>query len=272
MLKLIAAILMLADHIGFYFYDLLPDPLTLLLRTAGRLAFPVFAWLVARGFTRTRHPLAYFIRMTIFAGLSEVIIRYGHHLVGLQLDGTNILITFALALVMLSGYRLASHSYFDMIASLKPVSPSLGAPDLRYDVRINPGGIELDPKIGLPIGIIMMLIAAGAALILKPDYGLYGLLAVLLFHVVIDRYDESVHLKRSVQGFIVLNAFFLVVRIFILDWPVDWAVLQCFAVIALPVCFRLDHDRRPGRFQQYFFYLFYPIHIFLLCLIRLLIG
>lgn len=273
MLKLIACLLMLIDHIGFYFSASLPDDLVLLMRAIGRLAFPVFAWLVARGYSRTRNPFVYFLRMSVFALLSELVIRIGHALIGLQMDWTNVLVTFALALVVISGYRIATRSFLDMIASLRPIAPTtntLPTPP-RFDVRINLGGIELDPRIGLPLGILMILLAAGAAIWLKPDYGLYGLAAVLLFYVIQDRVEENSQMKRSVQFFILLNALFVPVRIFLMRWPLDWTVLQCLSVLALPLCYLLNEGPKPKPALKYFFYVFYPLHLFLLSLLRYLL-
>jgi hypothetical protein len=273
MLKLIACLLMLIDHIGFYFAGSLPAELVVLMRAVGRLAFPIFAWLVARGYGRTRNQFIYFVRMSAFAVVSEGIIRSGHALIGLTMDWTNVLVTFALAIVVLSGYQLATHSFLDMIASLRPIPPTNNTVPTppRYDVRINLGGIELDPRIGLPLGVLMMLLAAGATIWLKPDYGLYGIAAVLLFHIIQDRVDEKDQLKWSVQLFILLNALFVPVRVFLMHWPLDWAVLQCLSVLAIPLCYLYDKERRPAPALKYFFYLFYPLHMFLLSLLRYLL-
>lgn len=270
MLKLLACLFMVLDHIGYYFGFLLPPEIVLLLRTVGRLAFPIFAWSVARGFTRTRNPVRYFIRMSLFAILSEIVIRLANNIAGLSSMNINVMATFALAIGLISGYRLAAHSYLDMIASLRPISPTpqtLPTPP-RYDVRVNIGGIELDPRIGFPLGILMALLAVLAALWLQPDYELYGLSAVLLFYAIHDRVPEKDREKRAFQGFILLNIIFLPIHIFLNHWSPDSAVLQCFAIVALPLCYRLDREKKPAPAMKYAFYLFYPLHILLLCLIR----
>ncbi len=55
-LKIFACICMLIDHIG---YILLPNIITL--RIIGRLAFPIFAYMIAEGCKYTRNKLKYFI-------------------------------------------------------------------------------------------------------------------------------------------------------------------------------------------------------------------
>lgn len=274
MLKLLACLLMLIDHIGLYFSDLLPADVVLIMRAIGRLAFPIFAWQVARGFDRTRNLLFYFIRMSVFAVLSELIIRFSHRMIGLSLNGTNVLVTFSLALVVLSGYRLAMHSFHDMIASLRPISPTAHTMPTatRFDVRINLGGITLEPRIGLLIGTIMIISAVAAAIWLKPDYNLYGLASVLLFYVIQDTVAEEDQQRRSIQAFTILNIVFVPIRIFWNHFQPEWAVLQCLSVLGLPLCYRFDVNKRPGRAIQYFFYAFYPLHIFLLCLLHYLLS
>ena len=63
MIKLIAMATMLIDHIGVVFF---PDALWL--RMIGRIAFPLFAWGVARGYKSTRNFNRYALRL-LAAGL-----------------------------------------------------------------------------------------------------------------------------------------------------------------------------------------------------------
>jgi hypothetical protein len=62
MLKLIAAVIMLIDHIGFVIF-----PEHIVFRLIGRLAMPIFAYSIALGFTKTRSYKKYLLRMGIFA-------------------------------------------------------------------------------------------------------------------------------------------------------------------------------------------------------------
>ena len=66
-LKLMAAALMLIDHVGAI---LLPE--TVILRCIGRLAFPIFAFFIAEGYAHTRSFGRYLLRMAIWAAVSEI--------------------------------------------------------------------------------------------------------------------------------------------------------------------------------------------------------
>lgn len=273
MLKLLACLFMLIDHIGYYFYPFLPDWLASLMRLVGRLAFPMFAWGVALGYTRTRNPVVYFFRMAFFAAVSEALIRISHQAAGLYWPGTNVMVTFALAIAMISGFRLAVYAFFDVVGHLKPIAPDGHTGNQGdFGVRLNPRGISLNPYLGIPLGLLMMLAAAFAALALKPDYGLYGLLAVTGFFALREFSPDADRLKRSMQFFIVLNALFLIIRVFSEQMPLDWAILQTFSIAALPLCNRYEKGKKPGSLTKYVFYLFYPGHLVLFALIRAILG
>lgn len=66
-LKTFAIISMLIDHTGAVLF-----PEMLILRIIGRLAFPIFAFLLVEGYFHTRDVQKYLTRLSIFAILSEV--------------------------------------------------------------------------------------------------------------------------------------------------------------------------------------------------------
>ncbi len=143
-LKLIAAALMLIDHVGAI---LLPE--TVILRCIGRLAFPIFAFFIAEGYAHTRSFGRYLLRMAIWAAVSEIPfnLEFGHFFVpGRQ----NVLWTFCLALLTLRGLE---------------------------ELRRETGGARyLGCGAALAAGF-----AAGE--LLRVDYGGWGVLSVALFYL-----------------------------------------------------------------------------------------
>lgn len=65
-LKLLACVVMLIDHIGAVFVP------GYALRCIGRLAFPLYCFLLAEGVHHTKHPWRYGLRLAIGAALSEL--------------------------------------------------------------------------------------------------------------------------------------------------------------------------------------------------------
>jgi hypothetical protein len=275
LLKLLAALFMLLDHIGFYYFDVLPDLAVMVLRLLGRLAFPIFAWSVARGFTRTHNLVAYFVRMAGFALVSEVIIRLADHLVGLQMEWTNVLVTFTLAIVALTGYRLIRDASRDLVASLRPIpaAPNTLPMPPHFNVRISLGGITLDARLGFVLGSIAVLLSLATAEWLHADYGAYGILTVLCLYIATDRIPEEKWEQRAFMILLPLNLVFLFTRAVTGEVPLYWALMQIFSVMAIPLMINFRREKKPPTWFKYGFYLFYPLHILALCAIRLaLIG
>lgn len=67
LLKWIAIITMTIDHVGAILY-----PEISVLRCIGRLSFPIFAYLLTLGMENTRNIRNYFVRLFIFAFISQV--------------------------------------------------------------------------------------------------------------------------------------------------------------------------------------------------------
>ena len=86
-LKLLAAGAMLVDHIGLMFF-----PSVTIFRIIGRLAFPIFAFMIAEGCKYTRNRLRYFLQLFVLA--------LGCQVVYFIADGSlylSVLFTFSLA-------------------------------------------------------------------------------------------------------------------------------------------------------------------------------
>ena len=104
-LKVIAILSMVADHCAYFLME--PDaPFYGVLRSFGRVAFPVFAFLVAEGFAHGRDRMRYFL-ILILAGIVSDIPWYLLN----GADGThNVMFTLALGVAALAMFdRLCEH-------------------------------------------------------------------------------------------------------------------------------------------------------------------
>ena len=129
-LKLIALISMTLDHVGL---QLFPD--VVLLRILGRLALPIFAYMIAEGCRHTRSRKKYLGRMVLLAALCQAVYFFA---MGSLYQC--ILVTFSLSIVLIYAIDNAHTTPTALLALLALVSvcaACLGLPRLLQE-RILP--------------------------------------------------------------------------------------------------------------------------------------
>ncbi len=116
-LKWIAMFTMLLDHIGAAVLapgieaGMFPPEWTemyQILRLIGRLAFPIYCFLLAEGASHTRSMVRYGLRLGVLAILSEVPFDLAFHGTMLEFGSNNIYFTLLISLLMLWGVQAVS--------------------------------------------------------------------------------------------------------------------------------------------------------------------
>ncbi len=102
-LKIIAAMSMLIDHIGHILF-----PQVEILRIIGRLAFPIFAFMISEGCMHTKNKLRYLFTISTLALLCQIV----YYLFDKSFDMC-ILVTFSLSILMI----FALQSFKSVISS-----------------------------------------------------------------------------------------------------------------------------------------------------------
>lgn len=72
-LKIIAIITMIIDHFGYYFNFWLTDEIYLICRVIGRIAMPIFTYLIVEGYFNTSSFSKYIKRLGILAVITQII-------------------------------------------------------------------------------------------------------------------------------------------------------------------------------------------------------
>lgn len=113
-LKVIAVLSMVADHCAYYLMEH-GTPAYDIMRCFGRMAFPVFAFLIAEGFANTRNRIRYLLTILGFAVISEM----PWYLLNGADGPHNVMFTLALGVVALAAFdRLCEYGPICFIAML----------------------------------------------------------------------------------------------------------------------------------------------------------
>lgn len=147
-IKCLACLFMLIDHANTL---LIPrsGPAYIYFRMAGRLAFPLFAYMLANGYRHSHDRRKYLLRLLVFALLIQAV-----YVLFLNGDTVNIFATLSLGLLTIMGWEKFTQGR----------SWSIG-------------------------GILTVALAAAAGQLLHFDYGAYGVLLIFSCHVLYGRTD-----------------------------------------------------------------------------------
>jgi len=139
LLKIIAIATMAVDHVGTILY---PD--LLYLRMIGRLAFPIFAYLIVLGVESTKKPLKYMATLLVFAIISQLPYYLAFNIQ--PFERLNILFSLLLSAVTIYYYNKRSMlAFLPLLLSL--ILPTEGS----YYVVVTAVGMKLlmdAPKLG----------------------------------------------------------------------------------------------------------------------------
>jgi hypothetical protein len=234
-LKLIAVVTMVIDHAGYALAPMMPEPLASLapaMRLVGRLAMPLFCFLIAEGYFHTRSPHRYFARLSLFALLSEVPYDLLFLRTPLEFSSQNVFFTLALALAAIWLYD-------------------------RFEAR------------GLPVAsLLSLLVCAALCELLRSDYGAIGVLFTFVFYRF--RGQPTARNVAFLAADAVFFLYALFSRGYPSQWSFFLAC-AAFALIPISLYNGEKGDTgRHGRFWQLFFYAFYPAHLLLFSLLAVL--
>lgn len=257
-LKIMAVATMLIDHIGAIFENKLYAALPFLnadgfeiLRVIGRIAFPLFAFMIAEGAGKTKSIYKYLGRLLAFAFVSEVPFQLAvnHPATFRDLvfsDHRNVFFTLFLGLLCIFIYEKLREYKLEFLA------------------------------------FAALFIAAWAAeSLIKSDYGAAGVLAIFLFYIFL-------HAPKAVRyAGIALTVLFLSLM-FAFDPYVQQAVTvsgrrvhlyhmdvsarvnftELYALFSLPLLY-LYNGKKGKKINRWVFYAFYPAHLLIYWLIWL---
>ncbi|HPF18908.1 MAG: TraX family protein [Bacillota bacterium] len=232
-IRLIAIVAMLCDHVG---RTIAQNHIGL--TYIGRIAFPLFAFLLVEGFYHTSSRSKYLLRLLVFAALSEIPFNLMHsgHIVDTGYQ--NVLWTLALGLAAV----IAIHF-----------------------VKTKLNNVVITGVFTAATALFTMHIADE----LLVDYYGFGVLTILLFYTVRDlRYAKT----GQLAGLFLINVVWMsgITTGWTLFGHIIGFPLQGLALLALPLIWKYNGNRGPDHlFLHYASYAFYPVHLLILAMLAM---
>ncbi len=237
MLKYIAILFMFIGHFLLYTIKELrllgiPGNIANILVQLEFMAPPIFMFFIAEGFRYTSSKKKYAIRLLVFAVITQI------------------------------AYVLCHTMTFDVVKFFTEwnviMSLLLGLVVL----------IIWEWEKPLPVRILLIAICCGVSYGLKMEWAITGQLIILVFHVYRDNPIVRFALYELIMlGYIVITLGGL--NAILIQWK--FLVVTLIAIILITFFYNGEKGKHP-KFSKYFFYVFYPAHLMLIYIVRLIAG
>lgn len=241
-LKLIAVICMLIDHSAHILYDYVGDLYTPM-RIIGRIAFPIYCYLLVEGFVHTRNPAKYAGRLGLFCLISEPFFDLAFNDCWWYSEKQNVFFTLFLG--------------FLAIWAMDTLKKKLSS--FKHDLWLL-----------LPAQGVIIVVSCLLASFLKTDYSFRGVLFICVFYLFRKRPWISMVLFTAIN----FMCGYRLTMLRLLGWEVGKQYLFSFQIqdMAILALFPMIlYNRQKGKSMKWFFYIFYPAHLLVLYLILQLI-
>lgn len=225
-LKIIGCIAMLIDHLGFMVF-----PEFLILRVIGRIAYPIFAFMLAEGCYYTKNKLKHLYIISLFG----IIFQLVYYLFMKSID-LSIFLIFSISILLIylfdyvvkmfneKKYFLGSFLLLSFIAFIF----------LVYYIDINYYYLEY-------------------------NYGFFGVMIPVVIYIFRKYLTQNINILNLLQ-----MALILLMVIF------QYKLMNLFMLMGL-LLLELYNGSKGDKNLKYFFYLFYPLHIVFTYILYLII-
>lgn len=229
-LRLIAIITMLFDHTSYLIYN---GHLSWM-NYIGRIAFPIFAFQISEGYIHTHNLKKYFLRLIVFALISQVPYALFHYCFFSNAN-LNIIFTLILGLLSITIYDMFSNKY---TANDKNKSN-------QFSYRL--------------LGLLIVISISVFAHIFKFDYKFYGVFIIFLFYLFRSN-KLLMNISVTIMTIIYYMPYFMAS-----NFDFRYILLCIFSLI--PLIFINLYNGEKGKDQKMLFYIFYPLHLLIIYLI-----
>lgn len=232
-LKVIAVISMAIDHTGAVLF-----PNITVLRYIGRIAFPIYCFLIAEGYAHTKSAPKYLMRLGLFALISEVPYNLAFGGEFFNFSGCNVFVTLFFGLLALM--------LFDTVLTWRDL----------------PGFVSYLTAL-VPVAAIAL-----AADTLGSDYGKYGVVLIFVFHIFRSNRTAAIlvfALSTVLRYDVLLIPGADSVRLFTIgDYTWYFVETTQFYCLLAAVFIALYSGKQGYCGRRWLFYAFYPAHLLVL--------
>lgn len=229
-IKIFAIIFMLIDHVGLFLLDG-----NATFRLLGRIAFPLFCFLLVNGYYHTSDEIKYLKRLALFAIVSEIchdIVFYGQ----LEFNNQNVFFTLTLGLLSI----IAAENCTELIKE-----------------KLN-GGVQIIANIISKLIILLSFIVMGY--LMRVEYGWYGILLIYALYLTYGATNK--HKVLMVLAIIVVNY---------INILLENGVFQAYSIMSVAYIYMFREQQVDvPKAAKMFCYIFYPAHLLVLGLIKML--
>lgn len=284
LLKLIAIISMLIDHIGAYLFysgsDIVSPQGINLMRSIGRMALPIFAYFLVVGYFKTRDSKKYISRMHLFAIISQIpftlAFYYENYNVFENISFIEYDYKWLLAIIpmIVFYYLFILNRKFDTSLIYVSIAWLITPINTAYNGYFLLTGYELNIFYELGLGLILFEYFNLIKTKYKDKIWMYIIIAIasILSYYYIGQianygYDAialmiALYITKESKYY---QAFIIAIwGYYMYNWSITNVLFVLLSAILL-----LTYNGKKGVNLKYIFYTFYPIHIIILAIFNL---
>lgn len=274
-LRIFAIVCMALDHIGFCLPKAAFSPY---FRIIGRIAFPIFVFLIVNGYRHTHSKPKYALRLGLFAVISQLPFSLMIHLLSKQ----SVAASFAR---LFQGGEFPANAIRYLLGGMDAVSSGHISFNVFFTLFLSllcvwfAAELRKKPWWGKALAFVPSVILCGLYHFgyIRSDYGMKGILLALVFYFFDGKYLLT--LLGSVVALFsptLISYGIQLLRLICVhraDFvrPSAWTLTEAYALLALIPIFlyngkkgRTPKNKTAAKLVQLGFYIFYPAHMLLL--------
>ena len=223
----------------------------MILRILGRIAFPIFCFLLVEGFVHTRNRKKYLRSLLIFSVVSEI--------------------PFNIALSGSIFFPQNQNVFFTL---------SIGLIAMELYEKLIDTKRENKKRLPYALGIAACLVVAQ---LLRTDYGFFGVVLILIFYAL---RGKGTRLFFAAGIWLFIGSALLNIALYPVEYMyllrnygfsdtlfafLSAGITEAFGILSFGFLAKYNGERGALPFSKYLFYIFYPVHLFILGIIAGLI-